>query len=169
MVFVSVVGFSTFLIFIGIYLSAISISKDKKLRNTIKRIALQYDINLLENIGSAQIHNEIEEKVVKILNDQKNNENSIEETAKIDSKEEKQYINEILDEVNEKNRKNNIPKIIEFTESAGIIHSPWQRLSGLANPYNKSRIGYVKMSAALLQILNRLKCNHYPHKKATIF
>ena len=99
---VSAVGFSTFLIFIGIYLSAISISKDKKLRNTIKRIALQYDVNLLENIGSAQSHNEIEEKVVNILNDQKNDENRNEETATIDSKEVKQYINEILEEANEK-------------------------------------------------------------------
>jgi hypothetical protein len=99
---VSTVGFSTFLIFIGLYLSAISISKDKKLRSMIKRIALQYNVNLLENIGSAQIHNEIEEKVVKILKDQKNNENSNEETAKIDSKEVKRYINEILDEVKEK-------------------------------------------------------------------
>lgn len=62
----------------------------------------QYNVNLLENIGSAQIHNEIEEKVVKILKDQKNKENSNEETAKIDSKEVKRYINEILDEVKEK-------------------------------------------------------------------
>ncbi len=99
---VSAVGFSTFLIFIGLYLSAISISKDKKLRNTIKRIALQYDVNLLENIGSAQSHNEIEEKVVNILNDQKNDENRNEETATIDSKEVKQYINEILEEAKEK-------------------------------------------------------------------
>jgi hypothetical protein len=99
---VSTVGFSTFLIFIGIYLSAISISKDKKLRSVIKRIALQYNTNLLENIGSAQIYNEIEEKVVKILKEQKNNENSNEETAKTDSKEVKRYINEILDEVKEK-------------------------------------------------------------------
>jgi hypothetical protein len=102
---VSTLGFSTFLIYMGIYLSAISISKDAKLRNIIKRIALQYNVGLLENIGSAQIINEIEEKAFALLDNKKYNEDNNEKIVKSDIGEMKHYINEILVEIKEEKLK----------------------------------------------------------------
>ena len=60
---VSFLGISSYLLFIGIYSSAISVSQDINLRKSIINHALR-EVKLLESIGTAQVQQEIEKKVM---------------------------------------------------------------------------------------------------------
>jgi hypothetical protein len=62
----SLVLLSSYLFSIGLYLSAISISQDNSLRKSIKGSMT----DLIGNIGSAQMEQEIEKKVMKIIQKQ---------------------------------------------------------------------------------------------------
>ena len=66
---VSFVGLSTYLILMGIYSSAISMSGDVKLRQAIRKSAVE-ESKLLVGIGSAQIVQKIEKKVMEMAKDQ---------------------------------------------------------------------------------------------------
>lgn len=61
----SFVAFTSYLVSIGFYYSAVSISKDALLRSKVKKIAA-YEVQLLDNITSAQVEVEITEKVMHI-------------------------------------------------------------------------------------------------------
>jgi signal transduction histidine kinase len=65
---VSFVGLSSYLILMGIYSSAISISEDAKLRQTIRKSAVD-ESKLLVGIGSAQMEQKIEKKVIEMAKD----------------------------------------------------------------------------------------------------
>jgi hypothetical protein len=62
---ISFMGLSSYLIFVGIYSSAISVSQDVKLRDSIKKSAFE-ESKLLVSIGSAQMEQKIQSKVVGI-------------------------------------------------------------------------------------------------------
>ena len=62
---VSFVGLSSYLILIGIYYSTISMSEDVKLRQAIRKSAAN-ESKLLVGIGSAQMEQKIEKKVIKM-------------------------------------------------------------------------------------------------------
>ena len=62
---VSLMGLSSYLIFVGIYYSAISLSYDDKVRREIRKFAAQ-ESKLLDSIGSAQLEKVITEKVAAI-------------------------------------------------------------------------------------------------------
>jgi hypothetical protein len=79
LVTVSYVGLSAFMMVIGLYSSAISVSEDDKLRKTIRRNALE-ESKLLESIGTAQMGQEIESRVMQI-------EKKVMEMAKEDAEE----------------------------------------------------------------------------------
>jgi hypothetical protein len=63
---VTFVGLSSYMIFIGIYFSALSISKDIRLRLSIKELAIE-KYRLLEDIGEAQRESEIMKQVATII------------------------------------------------------------------------------------------------------
>jgi hypothetical protein len=65
LVSVSYVGLSAFMMVIGLYSSAMSVSQDDKLRKTIRKNAME-ESRLLESIGTAQMGQEIESKVMQI-------------------------------------------------------------------------------------------------------
>jgi hypothetical protein len=65
LVSVSYVGLSAFMMVIGLYSSAMSVSQDDKLRKTIRKNAME-ESRLLESIGTAQMGQEIESKVTQI-------------------------------------------------------------------------------------------------------
>jgi signal transduction histidine kinase len=65
---VSFVGLSSYLILIGIYSSAISMSEDVKLRQAIRKSAVN-ESKLLVGIGSAQMEQKIEKKVIEMAKD----------------------------------------------------------------------------------------------------
>jgi F0F1-type ATP synthase assembly protein I len=62
---VSLVGPFSFLLFIGLYRSAISTAQDSKLRRSIK-ISAQKELKLLDSIGTAEMERELEKKVKEV-------------------------------------------------------------------------------------------------------
>jgi hypothetical protein len=63
LVTISFVGLGSFLVLVGIYSSAISISQDANLRREIRHLAIK-ESKLLESIGLAQIENELRNRVL---------------------------------------------------------------------------------------------------------
>jgi hypothetical protein len=63
LVTVSFFGLASFLVFVGIYSSAISVAQDSKLRKSIRSFAID-ETRLLDSIGTAQMEHEIERKVI---------------------------------------------------------------------------------------------------------
>jgi hypothetical protein len=64
---VSLMGLSSFFVFIGIYASAISVAEDAKLRRTIRKYAMS-EAGLLDSIGMAQMEDKIRKKVFTVAN-----------------------------------------------------------------------------------------------------
>ena len=62
----SLVLLSSYLFSMGLYLSAIALSQDSSLRKSIKKSA----VNLIGDIGSAQMEQQIEKRVTKLISDQ---------------------------------------------------------------------------------------------------
>jgi hypothetical protein len=65
LVTISFVGLASYLVLVGIYSSAISISQDANLRREIRHLAIR-ESKLLDNIGTAQLEQEIVKRVVTV-------------------------------------------------------------------------------------------------------
>jgi len=63
---ISFVGLSSYLILVGIYSSAISISQDAKLRQTIKKMTVE-ESKLLDSIASAEVEKQIVNNVLSTI------------------------------------------------------------------------------------------------------
>jgi hypothetical protein len=94
---VSFMGLSSYLIFVGIYYSAISLSHDDKVRREIKKFAMQ-ESKLLDRIGSAQLEKDIEEKVTAIRQIHNSVSQSSGVQPSIDEDEIRRYLEEVLHE-----------------------------------------------------------------------
>jgi hypothetical protein len=94
---VSFMGLSSYLIFVGIYYSAISLSHDDKVRREIKKFAIQ-ESKLLDRIGSAQLEKDIEEKVTAIRQIHNSVSQSSGVQPSIDEDEIRRYLEEVLHE-----------------------------------------------------------------------
>jgi hypothetical protein len=96
---VSFMGLSSYLFLLGIYSSAISVSEDSKLRQSIRDNALQQS-RLLDSIGTAQMEQEIQKKVLTLT---KQNQDRMQEESGIESslseEDIKDYLKQVLDEV----------------------------------------------------------------------
>ena len=96
---VSLMGLSSYLILIGIYSSAISVSEDSKLRQTIKGLTNK-ESKLLDIIGTAQMEQEIKKRVLSFT---KQNQNRMTEETGIQSslteEDMKQYLEQVISEV----------------------------------------------------------------------
>ena len=66
---ISYVGLSSYLVFVGIYSSAISVAEDSKLRQSIRKLAIK-ESKLLDSIGLAEMEKEVQNRVMKIVNEQ---------------------------------------------------------------------------------------------------
>ena len=104
-------GFGAYLFFTGIYSSAISISSDISLRQTIRR-SLPDHSKLLDNIGTANINKAIEQQIRDIL---KRHNKTIEDDIGIESTSSesdwRRFVNEIVDELKiERQRKSSNEK-----------------------------------------------------------
>ena len=98
----SFVGLSAYMMFLGLYSSAISVSQDIKLRQSIRRSAIE-EAKFLESIGAAQMEQELQKRVLTIS--KKNSDNMIEETGvqpSINEDEMKQYLGEVIKEIKTK-------------------------------------------------------------------
>lgn len=96
---VSFFGLASYLIFVGIYSSAISVSEDSTLRQTIRSIATK-EPRLLDSIGTAQMEQEIQAKVITAI--KRNHEKMIEETgveSSLTDEDMKEYLKQVIREV----------------------------------------------------------------------
>jgi hypothetical protein len=92
----SLVLLSSYLFSMGLYLSAIALSQDSSLRKSIKKSA----VNLIGDIGSAQMEQQIEKRVTKLISEQQK---ELEEQTggfsdEVTEKEAKDYVELVLNE-----------------------------------------------------------------------
>jgi hypothetical protein len=106
LVTISFMGLSSYMILVGIYSSAISVSEDSKLRRSIRSLALK-ESKLLDSIGIAHMEQELTKRVLTLAKDQSY---SMTEQTGIQSSltedDMKQYVEEVLKEI--KGKKNRI-------------------------------------------------------------
>jgi hypothetical protein len=95
----SFVGLSSYLILVGIYTSAISVSEDSKLRQSLRSFTIR-ESKFLESIGTAHMEQEIQKRVLDFT--RRNQERMAEETGIQSSLTEddiKQYLEQVIREV----------------------------------------------------------------------
>jgi hypothetical protein len=95
----SFVGLSAYMMFLGLYSSAICVSQDVKLRESIRKSAIQ-EVKFLESIGAAQMEQELQKRVLTIA--KKHSDSMTDETGVQPSLSEddmKQYLEEVLQEI----------------------------------------------------------------------
>jgi hypothetical protein len=102
---ISFVGLSSYFVLVGIYSSAISVSQDIELRQSIRKFA-KNESRLLDSIGSAQMHQEIQDKIISAT---KEHQNIMAEELGIHSSLGEHDIKQYLDEVLEETRKASEP------------------------------------------------------------
>jgi hypothetical protein len=96
---ISFFGLASYLILIGIYSSAVSVSEDSKLRQTIRGLTTK-ESKLLDSIGTAQMEQEIEKRVLSLT--KQNKDRLAEETgiqSSLTEEDMKQYLEEVISEV----------------------------------------------------------------------
>jgi hypothetical protein len=101
-------GLAAYLIFIGLYSSAVSISQDSRLRASIRR-SVESEVRFLGNIGEAEMDHRILDKV--LTTSKKFSQNMPEETgvsSSLSDEEIKEYIEEVLVETHRKKSRNGI-------------------------------------------------------------
>jgi hypothetical protein len=106
LVTVCFMGLASYLLYLGIYSSALSVSEDSRLRRTIRKAALEESQQFLDAIGSAEIEQEIQKKVLRFSKKTKalmEYETGI--STSIDDEDIKRYLDEVLIEL--KGKKNN--------------------------------------------------------------
>jgi hypothetical protein len=90
---------SCYLIYTGLYSSAISVSQDAGLRQSIRKSAIE-EVKFLESMGTAQMKQELQKRVLTIAKE--NSDIMTEETGVQPSLSEddmKQYLEEVLKEI----------------------------------------------------------------------
>ena len=96
---ISFVGLSSYLMLVGVYSSAVSVAQDIKLRQYIRK-SVQQQSTLLDKIGTSEMEQEIQKKVIKITKDM--SDQIVEQTGIQSSLEEedvKEYLNKAIEEV----------------------------------------------------------------------
>jgi hypothetical protein len=93
------VGLSAYMMFLGLYSTAISVSHDAKLRQSIRRSATK-ESELLDSIGSAQMEQELQNRVLKLVKEQ--SDRMMEETGiqpSLGENEIKEYLDMVVNEI----------------------------------------------------------------------
>jgi hypothetical protein len=101
---VSLVGPFSFLLFIGLYRSAITTAEDSKLRRSIK-VSAQQQLKLLDSIGTSEMERKLEKTVLDVI--KSNAENLMQQSGielSLSQSEAKDYLYEVLDEVKDRKK-----------------------------------------------------------------
>ena len=100
LVTVCFIGLASYLLYLGIYSSALSVSEDSKLRQTIRKAALKESQQFLDAIGSAEMEQEIQRRVLRFSKKPKA---SIEDetgiNTSVDDDDIKRYLEEVMVEI----------------------------------------------------------------------
>jgi hypothetical protein len=95
----SFTGISSYLVLVGIYSSAISVSEDSELRQSVRNFALK-ETKLLDSIGIAQMEQQIQRKVIAFT--KQNQDKMAEETgiqSSITEDDMREYLHQVIEEV----------------------------------------------------------------------
>jgi hypothetical protein len=96
---INFLGLACYMVIIGIYLSAISISEDARLRVAIRKL-VENKSNLLDSIGATQMSQSLEREVLDVYNTLTYKmHNEIGVTPSLSPAEAKKYCNEVIEEV----------------------------------------------------------------------
>jgi hypothetical protein len=93
------VGLSAYLMFLGLYSSAISVANDAKLRQSIRNSAAK-ESELLDSIGTAQMQQELQKRVLKIVKEHADS--MVEETGvqpSLGEQDIKEYLDMVVNEI----------------------------------------------------------------------
>ena len=94
---------ASYLFYLGIYSASISVSEDRKLRQSIRKTAIKESTKFLDSIGTAEMVQDIERKVVSVTKTTRNNmERETGISSSIDYDDIKDYVQEVLQEVKSK-------------------------------------------------------------------
>ena len=102
-------GLASYLIFIGIYSSALSVAEDSTLRQSIRRFAIK-ESKLLDSIGTAEMEREIQRKVVEFT--KRNQDKMMEETgiaSSLTEEDVKEYLELVINDVVKSQHTNKSP------------------------------------------------------------
>lgn len=100
LVTISFMGLASYLLYLGIYSSALSVSEDSRLRQTIRQAALKESQQFLDAIGSAEMEQEIQKRVLRFSKKTKalmEDETGI--STSVDDEDIKRYLDEVLIEL----------------------------------------------------------------------
>jgi signal transduction histidine kinase len=142
---VSFVGLSSYLILMGIYSSAVSISEDTKLRQAIRKSAVD-ESKLLVGIGSTQMEQKIEKKVIEMAKDR--SASMTEQTGvqlSLTEHDMKQYLSTVLKEINVLQNVDEILKKGKDILESSIMFLACSKFSGMRLVYNNYFDTFVKV------------------------
>jgi hypothetical protein len=108
LVTVCFVGLASYLLYLGIQSSALSVSEDSRLRQSIRKEAFKESQKFLDVIGTAEMEREVQQRVLEFSKNAKDlmeNETGI--STSIDNDDVKRYLDEVLVELKGKRKDNN--------------------------------------------------------------
>jgi hypothetical protein len=105
----SLVGIASFMVLVGIYSSAVSISEDARLRQMLRSTTLDQS-KLLDSMGTAQMKAELQNRVLKVMKDNSEKMINVIGTESLPTDDElKDYVEDIMKEIHaEKERKSQL-------------------------------------------------------------
>ena len=93
-------GLASYLFHLGIYSASISVSEDSKLRQSIRKATILESTKFLDSIGTAEMVQEIERKVVSMTTASKINiENETRVSSSLDEEDMREYLQEAIQEI----------------------------------------------------------------------
>jgi hypothetical protein len=98
LVTISFVGLSSYLVLVGIFSSAISISEDANLRREIRHLAIR-ESKLLDSIGRAQVEEEIRKRVLHMTRVSKRDVEGVDIPSTLDEEDVNRYVEDVLKEI----------------------------------------------------------------------
>jgi hypothetical protein len=98
LVTISFVGLSSYLVLVGIFSSAISISEDANLRREIRHLAIR-ESKLLDSIGRAQVEEQIRKRVLHMTRVSKRDVEGVDIPSTLDEEDVNRYVEDVLKEI----------------------------------------------------------------------
>ena len=94
---------ASYLFYLGIYSASVSVSVDRKLRQSIRNAAIKESTKFLDSIGTAEMVRDIERKVVSVTEATRDNmERETGISSSVDYEDIKKYLQEVLHEIENK-------------------------------------------------------------------
>jgi signal transduction histidine kinase len=139
------IGLSCYMVLIGIYSSAVSISQDIKLRKVIRKSTIE-ESKLLISIGSAQLEQEIQSRAVKVAKEQQ--QTMAEQTgvqSSLTDQDMKQYVSEVLKEIHVLQNMDDILKKGKEILESSTEYFACSKAGGIRLVYNNYFDSYEKV------------------------